>query len=66
MAFASLAEALKVKKPKGGRAYVESWCTALPGFGIRVLKSGERSWIARYKKKGAKGDSKIRIEDVPV
>ena len=68
MSFVSLKDALDVSPPdpKGKRTYVESWCTAVPGFGIRVLKSGERCWIARYKKKGAKGDSKLRIDGIPV
>ena len=35
--------------PENGRFDVVHWDTDLPGLGLRVLKSGSRSWVVRYR-----------------
>lgn len=65
-AFKDLKEALAVPEPEKGKDYREAWSTFQPGFGIRVLPGGNRVWLVRYKKDGAKGDTKERLLSIPV
>src|SRR5437899_6499593 len=37
----------KLKAPEKGR--VEYWDSQLPGFGLRISKSGRKTWIALYR-----------------
>jgi integrase len=64
--FTSLEDIKKLARPAKGKSYVEAWASFQPGFGIRILPNGMRCWIARYRKPGAKSDTKERLLDVPV
>ncbi len=39
----------KLPLPDGGKFDVVHWDDDLPGLGLRVLKSGSRSWVVRYR-----------------
>lgn len=40
----------KVKPPSGGR--IEHWDRLLPGFGLRVTPTGNKSWVLMYRQHG--------------
>jgi integrase len=42
----------RLNPPKQGR--VEYWDTRLPGFGLRISASGQKTWVAMYRVKGAR------------
>lgn len=39
----------KLPAPIGGKFDIVHWDNDLPGLGLRILKSGSRSWVVRYR-----------------